>query len=60
MIKTLTLNKGQGPTVKPLKEGKRLKSIPEIFDNDCEELRNFLDYLSGKEPKGWLQKLQKK
>lgn len=38
MIKTLTLNKGQGPTTEQLKEVEEAGKRPIVFDEDCEEL----------------------
>lgn len=38
MIKTYTINKGQGPTPEQLKEVEEAKKKPITFDEDCPEL----------------------
>jgi len=38
MIKTMTINPGQGPTPEQLQEVEEAKNYPIEFDEDCEEL----------------------
>lgn len=38
MIKTFTLDRGQGPTAEQLKEVEEAGKHPIVFDEDCEEL----------------------
>lgn len=38
MIKTLTIENGQKPTIAQLKEVEEAKNSPIVFDGDCEEL----------------------
>ena len=38
MTKTFTIKKGQKPTEEQLREVEEAKSVPIVFDEDCEEL----------------------